>query len=219
MGSYATRAQFYTHGLPAAACVPESRSLSSVIVVDSAFELPGHGFAGGEFVRFKALGEGSALCAGLSASALYKIVVISSDLFTVTLAGLPVTITDEGIGVISVVEDIAVRIDAILEACSSYVDANAKAYKPPFTPPFSPWVTRTVCKLAALDVALVLRRSNPSYSLDDVKAEADKAEAFLARLAKGEPMADNPADQTPGKAEAGARGWKKAPKDAGEVGL
>lgn len=219
MGSYATRGQFFSLGIAAAACVPESRNLSSVIVASSAFELPGHGFEGGELLRFKALGDGAALCAGLSTSALYEVVVVSSDLFTVKLAGAPVTITTEGTGVISVVEDIAPRIDVILEACSSYLDANAKAYKPPFKAPYPKWVTRTVCKLASLDVALVLRRSNPSYSLDDVKAEAEKAEAFLERLSKGEPTADDPADQSPATRESAARGWKKAPKDAGEVGL
>lgn len=208
MGSYATRAQFFTLGIAAAACVPESRNLSSIIVADSTFELPGHGYDGGELLRFKALGADAELCSGLSAAALYEVVLISSDLFSVKLAGIPVTITNDGTGVIAVIEDISAKIDEILETNSSYLDAHAKAYKPPFAAPFPKWATRTVCKLSALDVALVLRRSNPSYSLDDIKAEAEKAEAFLARLDQGKPTADNPADQSPAKAEAGAVGWK-----------
>lgn len=220
MATYATRAQFYALGLPAAACTPESRSLSSVIAASDAFELLGHGFSEGDLVRFVALGEGAALPAGLSAAELYEIDPTSSDLFKVKLAGVPVAIADAGEGVIAVVEDIASKIDEALEAASSYLDAHAKAYKPPFKTPYPKWATRTVCKLAALDVALVLRRSNPSYSLDDIKAEAEKAEAFLARLDAGKPTADDPADQSPGKPEAGARGWKKAPKnDPEDIGL
>lgn len=211
MVSYATRAQFYAMGMPPAACVPESRTLSSVIVDSSAFELPGHGFTGGEFVRFVALGAGAALAAGLDAAQLYEVEVASADLFRATLAGAPVVITTAGSGVIAVVEDITAKIDEILEAASSYLDAHAKAYRPPFAPPYPKWATRTVCKLAALDVALVLRRSNPSFNLDDIRTEAEKAEAFLQRLDLGKPTADRPVDQTPSKAEAGAYGWKKKP--------
>lgn len=211
MGSYATRAQFYAMGLPPAACVPESRSLSSVIVASSAFELPGHGFSGGEVVRFVALGDGAELPGQLNSAELYEVDVIGADLFKVKLGGSAVVITTAGSGVIAAVEDITAKIDEILEATSSYLDAHAKAYRPPFAAPYPKWATRTVCKLAALDVALVLRRSNPSFNLDDIKGEAEKAEAFLSRLDQGRPTADQPTDQTPAKAEAGAVGWKKKP--------
>ena len=219
MTTYATRAQFYALGLSPAACTPESRSLSAIHLADSVFELPGHGWDGGESIRFVALGEDAALCAGLSGATLYDVDVIGPDLFRVNLLGVPVVITDVGAGVVAVVEDITRKIDMILEANSSYVDANAKAYKPPFKPPYPKWVTRAVCKLSALDVALVLRRSNPSYDLTDVKEEAAKIEAFLATLAKGAPTADDPADQSEGVHESAARGWKRAPKDDMEAGL
>lgn len=209
MVTYATRQDFYTFGLPAAACVPDSRSLASVDASSSTFELPGHGFVESDVLRFVALGAGAALPAGLSAGLLYGAFPIGSDLFQATWNGAPVTITTSGAGVIAVVEEIGPKIDRILEARSSYVDANAIAYTPPFRAPFPPWAVQIVCKLAALDVALTLRRSIPGYNLDEVRKEADRAEAFLARLAEGKPTADNPADQTHAIAEAGARGWKR----------
>lgn len=200
-----TRRDFHTFGLPAAACTPESRSLSSVDPDADVFELPGHGLTEEDLVRFVAIGAGAELPAGLSPSQLYGVVPLGSDLFSVALAGVPVSLTSAGAGVVQVVQELGPAIDRILDARARYVDAHAKAYKVPFVEPAPAWAIQTACQLAALDVARVLRTSSPTFRLDDVAAAAAAAEAFCARLAEGEPMADNPADQSPGIAEAGAR--------------
>lgn len=216
MDAYATLAQFYLlSGLNAAACTPESRAISSIDVAGSLFELPGNGFTDGDRVRFQALGAGAVLPAGLVRSTYYE-AHPDGDFFTLTLNGAPVTITDDGTGVIHVLEDNAPKILAIIEIKSRYLDANAKAYKGPFTGTPPGWATDTVCKLAGLTVAMSLRTSSPSYNLDDVRKEADKAESFIARLSKGEPMADDPPDQTPKVAEMGAISWSERTDGGGE---
>lgn len=217
--SYATRKDFFTpQGLPASVCVPARRTIDVVHVADSVFEVAGHGLSADDQVRFTTTGEGAVLVGGLSATTLYEAEPVGLDLFRVRLAGAPVAVTNQGTGVQQIVVDFGPKIDDALEARSSYVDIHAKAYRPPFKAPYPPWLVLAVCKLAALDVALHLRSSSPGYSVENLQKEAEKIEAFLARLMRGEPLAKPPVDQTPESPEQGAeaydvedRGWSKGP--------
>ncbi|MEP7123152.1 MAG: hypothetical protein ABJE95_19645 [Byssovorax sp.] len=214
-----TRAQFHAYGLPASACTPEVRSLASVDVMASTFELAGHGFIDGNVIRFKADGAGASLDSALSPSVRYKVLTNGDSLFSVTtLADVDVVLVGDAIGVICVVEDFAAKIDTILAARWSYALNKCKAYRPPFvTPPEE--LVMVVCHLAALDVAIMLRASSPAYSIDDLTKRATAADIFLSEKNKGDTFATDPADATPVLAEAGARSWKLASRgwDAPEM--
>jgi hypothetical protein len=207
--SYATLQDFYTHGLPPAACVAESRAIKTITLATSTFEVANHGLSSGSLLKFEGIGSVFVLPAPLSGLSYYKIVVLSADHFKVTdLSDAPVVLTTVGSGVIHIVEDITAKIEMLLKASSSYLDAHTKAYKPPFQQPYPLWATQVVCHLAARDLCVAMRKTTPGYNLDDIKERGIRADAFLARLNRGTPTADNPADQSPTIREAGAVGWK-----------
>lgn len=213
-----TLAQFYALGLPAESCTAPARVLANVFPGDNAFELAGHGFSDGDLVRFMATGDTfdtpAALPAPLSGALLYQAVMVGADLFQVRpqAGGSVIDLTAAGAGVISVVPDYLPKIRLILDYRARWCDDHATPYRPPFDetePPES--VVIAACHLAALDVAMVIRASSPSYSLDDVKARAERAQAFLDKLREGKPLAVVPKDQTPAIAEMGARAFSRRP--------
>jgi hypothetical protein len=200
----ATLQDFFMHGLPPAACVPEVRRVQSVDFPSGFFELAQHGFQGGEIVRLRASGVGSALPTGASSLTYYTVnTPPGPDFFT--LSGL--TITDNGTGVITVLENPNPWILAMLAACSSYVVASHKSTQGPWTTPPG-WAARVACHLAAPDVATRLRtvsdKDDGEY-MKALRARAAVAETFLSKLDKGEPYSDGvgPVDATPMVAEMG----------------
>lgn len=198
----ATLQDFFTHGLPPAACVPESRQAASVDYVSGLIELPQHGFFGGERARLRVAGSASALPTGASRLTYYPVNVPSSpDFFS--FAGL--TMTDNGVGVLTVLEDPTPWILGILAAVSSYVVASHTSSQGPWaTPPG--WAPRVAGHLAAPDVAQRLRVASPLFKIDDLRDRAKTAEEFMARLVAGKPYNDGvgPIDATPLVADDGA---------------
>jgi hypothetical protein len=67
------------------------------------------------------------------------------------------------------------------------------------------------CRLAALQVATILRATTPSYSIEDIRQNAALTQAWLDKLKSGTPLAVPPTDRTPGVAEMGARSFKRNP--------
>jgi hypothetical protein len=197
-----TLSDFFTHGLPPAACVPESRQAQSVDFTSGLFELPQHGFFGGERVRLRASGASAALPTGANRLTYYTVdTPPGPDFFSLT--GL--TMTDNGTGVLTVLEDPTPWILAILASVSSYIVASHKATLGPWT--VAPgWAPRVGGHLAAPDVGMRLRISSPQHPLDKLIARAGIADAFLAKLDLGEPYSDGigPVDATPKIAEMGS---------------
>lgn len=205
-----TRAQFYTLGLPASVCTLASRVVASADSATDTLVLAGHGFGGGELLRFEAAAQDAVLPAPLSASLLYEVESPppGSDLFRVRSGGALVNLTTAGTGPFRVIEDFGPKLDLILEAEARWCDDHAIPYAPPDDaldgwPPFS--LVKCACELAALKVSRVLRVSAPGYSADDLKAQADGAQAFLDKLRAGKPLAVQPVDATPTTPEVGAK--------------
>jgi hypothetical protein len=210
MTPIATLADFFTYGLPAAACTPEVRSLASVDVITSTFELAGHGFTDGDVIRFKADGAAAVLDSALSPSLRYQVITNGDSLFSVTtLAGVPIVLVGNAVGVICVVEDFTPKLLAMIAARSSYALNKCKAYRPPFASGETPVeLVMVVCHLIARDAAIMLRASSPAYSIEDLTQRAKEADIFLSEKDKGSTFATDPVDATPILAESGARSWK-----------
>ncbi|HSM93376.1 MAG TPA: hypothetical protein VLT47_10870 [Anaeromyxobacteraceae bacterium] len=188
----ASRYDLTRFGVTAAALVPEARTAQVVDVPSCTFALPGHGFGGGEQLEL-APAAGGVLPAGTSAIASYLTKLLpsqSSRLFTITnLDGSPVTITDAGSGVLTVLVDMGPTVDAIMAAETSLVVARAKAYRGPWTTPPA-WAPAMVADLAGPRIAKLLRVSSPQYSITDLMTFREQALRQLDSMAKGEPMND-----------------------------
>jgi hypothetical protein len=195
-------ADFWTHGLSAAACVPEIRSVESVDVASSTFVLPSHGLASGALVQLFAKGAAAALPPPASAAAAYAVQRLSSHAFK--LAGL--SLSGPPAGLVQVLEDVEPRILAILAACASDLQARATAFAAPWASA-PPWAVRRACHLAAADVATWLRVVSPLYSYEQILARAAAADAFINKLERGMATAEPPVDATPSTEEAGAIAW------------
>jgi hypothetical protein len=202
MGWQATRWDLTRFGIPAAALVPESRVATVVDVPSCTLSIPGHGFAGGEQLELVPAGLGSALPTGTSAIAAYLAKLLpsqSSRLFTLTnLDESPVTITDAGAGVLTVLVDLGPTVDAIMAAETSFLIAHAKAYAGPWTTP-PVWAPMIVADLAGPRIAKLLRVASPQYSLEDLMTFRKQALDMCARLDTGEPYPDGtgPIDADP----------------------
>lgn len=197
-----TRQDLFRYGLPAAACVPDARALDSITVSGPVFECRGHGFSGGEIVRFVAR-PGSTLPAGIVSPLTWYTVNPPTDSDMFTVAGL--VLSDAGAGTINVVEDIGPKLDDLMARRASWLVSWYKAGQGPWTTP-PQWAAMVVAKLAAFDVAQILRTPSSRFSIDDVRKAHDDAQAFLERLDKGEPYNDGvgPVDATPLVPEMGA---------------
>lgn len=211
-----TRAQFFALGLPPEACTAPARALANVFDDDNTFELAGHGFADGDLLRFSATGDDTAaLPDPLTGAVLYEAAPVGGDLFQVRgIASTVVELVDAGTGVICVTADFLPRLDVMLEHRARWCDDHAIPYHPPDDTPPDGWPPPSLvlccCKLTALDFAMNVRAASPSYSIDDVKAAADAAQVFLDKLRSGKPLAVQPVDATPTKAEMGPRAFTRS---------
>lgn len=199
-------ADFYTpRGLAPAACVPDARQVKGVTISGTVFELPGHGLQTGDAIYFAAGSTTSALPTGLSAQTTYRAVRLNGHFFSITDAnGGAVTITSQGSGVINVLEDMEPKILIALDDARSLVEGKAKAYKPPWTSA-PPWAVRIACNIAAFEVSTFLRVASPRFDPADLRKRYDNALEELDRLNAGQPMAEEPVDQTPTVAEEGPK--------------
>lgn len=186
--------EFATHcGLPAAALAPDAREIDRIHVAANLFELRSHGLSGAS-VRFS-VRDGSRLAIGLSATS-WATVAETNDPDFFAVSGF--TLSDEGRGSLWVVENVTPKIVAILRAWSSYVQARAIAYAPPWD--VAPdWAPMIVSQLAAPVVASALRISTARYPVEEVRERAKVAQEFVDKeLARGVPMRDGvgPIDAT-----------------------
>jgi len=194
-------ADLCTFGLASSTLAPEQRTLVGANPAGSLFELRAHAFAGGESVRIVPSGTGSVLPTGLSYSTRYTVLPPGDpDFFA--LAG--VTITDAGIGVLTLLRDLTAPALALLEDRKNYVEAHFKAYKPPWTVPPG-WAVGVVCRLAAYDFSTIYRVASPQFSTEQLAERAKTAEEFCARGDAGTPYTDaqGPIDATPTVADMG----------------
>lgn len=206
--SYATRGDVIRFGLPAAALVASSRSLTSVDAAGNALMLEGHGLSDGDALTFVA----DTLPAPLAASTVYYALVISPDLLRVSLtpSGAPVDITTTGAAPITVRVSNEDKITAALEERSRTVEAALAAHKKPFAQPYPSRVVAWVARLAAADLVVSLGLANSNYR-DSVQPILDAAKFVWAELSPyrgGLPLDElSVIDATPATADNSAIGW------------
>ncbi len=194
MPSYwvATHQDLMLSGLTPSACRPDARALSGINLWTGVFQLDGHGFAGGEPVRFEPQGEpgpqGPRLPSGLVAGTWYAVAPTNDDPDFFKLSPL-LRPSDSGIGRVSVIENYIAKIDAQMAAWTSVLLAKAVAYKPPWlTPPT--WAPMMVAKLAAPTVAAVLRVSSDRYPVPEIATGYEWALKELKFLEEGGTYSD-----------------------------
>lgn len=175
-----------TGALPAKALVPDAAEIDSITVAGSIFELRGHGFGGGENVRFAPRGA-AALPTGIASPITWYEVAPTSDNDFFTCQGL--TIADSGTiplgSAIVVIENWTPKADNIMAAWTSYLVARAIAYQAPWmTPPA--WGPTMVSFLAAPEVTNALRIPKARYETTDIHENRKIALDFIeTTLAKG----------------------------------
>ncbi len=167
----ATHSDLALSGLPPAACRPDARVLGGVSVATGVLQIDGHGFDGGESIRFST-GDPSplrALPTGLAAGVWYAVAPTNSDpdFFSLSPVVIP---TDAGVGPIYVSENYLPKIDREMAAWTSILVAKAVAYKAPwFTPP--KWAPMMVAKRSDPSVAGVLRVPSARYPVPMVQSD------------------------------------------------
>lgn len=201
---------FFAQAMSPAACVPDARQVVSYDWTTSTFEVPQHGFFGGERVRFRVATSQATLPGPIVATQYYTVATPSGpDFFScvgLTLSApvqpqpgaLPVQ------NVFSVLEDATPWIVAILARCVSDVQSAAKAYKPPYTGDVPLKLTGIAMDLAAFHVAKRIRVASPKFSMEDIRLAYTAAREDLAKLDRGDPLAETVVDATPDVAEMGA---------------
>lgn len=165
----ATHSDLHLSGLTPSACRPDARPLGSVSTVTGVFQIDGHGFDGGERVRFS-IGDPSplrALPAGLAIGTYYAVAPTNGDPDFFMLSPLLIP-TNGGMGPVWVNENYIPKIDRHMAAWTSVLLAKAVAYKAPwFVAPT--WAPMMVAKLAAPTVATVLRVPSARYPVTMVE--------------------------------------------------
>lgn len=169
------------------------RKVTRVYVAQSTFEIPGHGFVGGEQVRPEAQ-PGISSPSVLAPLTWYMVAVANDDpdfFSLVTLLGAPVVLTDAGSGPFSFKENAVPRIDAEMAAVASSLIANAKAYKGPWTDPVPKWAPRIAAELCAPILCDLFRVSTTRFDVNAVRDRGIATAAWVnAHLNEGEPMDD-----------------------------
>src|SRR5262245_61130712 len=164
--AYATRQQLYAHGLPAAAFVAIPRPVQAIS--GSTFTLEGHGYSDGALVRFTARGAGvpgapaPSLPAPLVSTALYEVVTVGGDMFTLKSSGVAVTLTTTAVGTIMVAQDNAAAIDEALRIISRDIDDSLSAHETPLVV-VPDCVVLWTCKLTAVHLLVTLALQNRHY--------------------------------------------------------
>lgn len=203
--SYGTRKGLYRHGLRADALVSIPRTVTSVDVATSTFTLRGHGMSAGDLFTWDTKGT---LPSGLSPALVYAADPVSGDLFKATQGGLPVTITNQGTGLINIVQDLDATIDAALLAFSRHIDQHLPAHETPLQLPVPEHIELWLYWLVSYDLVVTRGLGNPAYK-DSADAMAERAKMAQAKLDAMEAKTKSvvgATDQTPGKAEARAIG-------------
>lgn len=194
----ATHRDLYRYGgLPASAWDPDPRAVTRIYLPQNVIEMPGHGFVGGELVRFVAPEDSPlrALPSGVSPTTWYTVANPTTfddpEFFSLLKPdGSPLTFDDAGMGPIYMKENAVSRMDIEMAEGTSYVIANSKAYQGPWTtPPL--WAPGLVARLRAPILCDIFRVSTDRYDVASVRARGIEAETFVNdHLREGEPMDD-----------------------------
>jgi hypothetical protein len=196
----ATINDLFVHGLPATAAVPPPRTIELVDIGSGRILTKGHGLVTGDQVKFE--GQGT-LPVPLVASTLYTVTVVDLDLFTVSVTGASVTLTDSGTKPFEWRIDPRPVYEKALLAASWDVQNHATAHGD--LTEVTPQVVRIVCILAAYAIAFTNRLRLPITKefLENLQRLHDDAWITLRAWEKGKPIAGIK-DATPTIAEAAA---------------
>lgn len=226
---YATRAQTYALGLPAAAFVCAPRTVESVDFASGVFTLRGHGLEADSPFSFSLQGstssvlgaDAAALPTGLTTVDVYYAQPVegSSDLFQIsdTEGGNAVVLTDTGSGVFGIAVDRGPALDLQRAASAGEIDIALAAHGTPIPMvdgAYPPWLVAMNARLAASDFLIVHGLQNPLYA-DAAKILLDRVamdREMLKRWANGAPV-PGLVDATPAIVESGARSWKLPDRD------
>lgn len=206
MAAYATLADLYLHGLPAAALAAQPRQVMSVDVSGNILTVPGHGLALNDTLRLSVNG---ALPSGLSSTTLYYAKPVGGDMLQLAAAadGSAVAFGTVGSGVPYVHEQIEAKLSAMLESWSRHVDQYLTAHATPLdSAPVH--VTMLVCRLTARALVVTRGLGNPFYqnAAESLFSQEEADQRLLGKYIAGQPVVGAAStDATPGHADNGAR--------------
>ncbi len=222
--AFATPADVYDCGLPAAAFKSTPRTIEAAALATGVLTLSNNGLASGALLRFSVEGQGTlggatnVLPGGLALATMYTASPYqgSSDLFRVTPVGgsLVTVFTSAAVGPFAVVVDTANTITKQLRIMTGVIsDALITSASPilpdPVTGLYHEKLILACAHLVARLFAVTLGLSNPNYA-DSMKAFLDgpiakMVDGWLDEWRKGVPLIPTPLDQTPDIADNGAR--------------
>jgi hypothetical protein len=220
----ATRADFFTHGLPAEAISARSRPLAAVTAATNTLTLPGHGLAAGTPVRVESTG---ALPSPLSAGTVYYVlaVVDSDDLIQLaeTSGGAAVDLTTAGDAdaTHSLIVQRGVIVDRVLDAVSSRYVQDLTAHSGPIARDDCPeHLIADICYEAAAEFVVSAGLQREGYADPSIQARAAQARERRARYRGGQPVhglvdgtpdvADNASVVLLGDVDVAAQDWQNA---------
>jgi hypothetical protein len=213
---FATPADVYALGLPAAAFKPTPRTIEAADTATGVLVLSGHSLAIGAALRFSVEGQAvygaiaNALPGGLSLSTAYTAEpdASNSDLFQVRPAGgsLIVSFSSAAVGPFAIVVDPVAALLLQLDMWTGIIEDTVITMAPPILPDVTTGLyhrkLRVACAhLAARHFATVLGLSNPNYA-DSMRAFlegpiAKTVDGWMTEWRAGVPLSPEPRDQTP----------------------
>ncbi len=214
--AFATPADVYACGLPAAAFKSTPRTIEAATLATGVLTLSTHGLSTGALLRFSVEGQGTlggavnALPGGLALATMYTATPYQggSDLFRVTPVGgaLITAFTSAGVGPFAAVIDVANTVLFQLDLWTGIIEDAIIASAPPILPdPITGKYHRKLvlaCShLTARLFATVLGLSNPNYA-DSIRAFlegpiAKMVDGWLDEWRSGVPLIPTVADATP----------------------
>lgn len=209
---YATRADVYRLGLSAQAFVVRARPvpLTDVSATTATIRLQAHGMSTGDAFTFEVT-SGGTLPTGITAFLPYYAVVVTADLFRVSLTSGGSAIASwaspgtGGVSPWSISVDQGSRLDAHILDASSAVDECLTAQAPPLlvspvTGTYPLVVVGIVSRMAARSAVTSLQIENPQYrvAVDRLFAQEAADQQTLTDWKAGKPIQPAAVDQTPG---------------------
>jgi len=178
---YAERRDVYNFGLPRGTLGSSARMIAHVDVATSTFELDCHGFEERDNIVVRAA-QGGSVPAPLVSGATYAVIRVSDSMFQVSeqLQATPINLTSEGASVIVAIE---LPFDAILEACSRWVDDLLPAHAVPLDEPYPVTIVAVTAELAARKLQSIAGHASVSVNEYELAAKAK-----LERWAAGIPL-------------------------------
>jgi hypothetical protein len=209
----ATLDQFYAYGLRSELLVRSGRAAASIDPASNTIALPLHGAALNDEVSFSLPSSAGALPGGLSLGVTYYAIPVDGGAFKVsaTSGGAAIDLTTAGTGPVLVSFSAEPRIRLEVSAASSEA-AAALLVASDVVDPVPLEVVKTVCHLAAFEVAGslgLLNPAQPTHDIELIKARYEAAQKRLDRWRNGQRPA-RLVDAASTTTEDGAVGWGDA---------